>query len=506
VPGEKRKLIEVNLEELDRIVEEAATRPLTEVEQAKLKNAIHAMAQKLVPARTSEKIKDIFEKLKSNSKKRAEGESSPGHGRNGAAAYTGAETIEVPNADFASGAPCPECPKGRLYPQKPRVLVRITGQAPIQATKYVLQSLRCNLCGESFTAAPPAEVGDDKYDESVASMVAILKYGTGLPFNRLAALEEMMGVPLPTSTQWDLIEDAAEIFKPVHQEMIRQAGEAETIHNDDTSAKILRLERPPDDKRTGVHTTGLVAVKGDRRIPLFFTGRQHAGENLRDILLTRPSELGPPIQMADASSRNAPKLSEGASTTLANCLAHGRRHVAEAADAFPEDCLHILEQLGVAFKNDAEAKRQGLSPKDRLRFHRDESAPVLNRLHSWLKSKVEEQSVEPTSGLGKAIQYLLTHWTKLTLFTRVAGAPIDNNICERALKKAVLHRKNAYFYRSVNGAQVGDIFMSLIHACELNQVNAFAYLTGVQKNALEVKARPAEWLPWVWKARVPAAV
>jgi hypothetical protein len=83
--------------------------------------------------------------------------------------------------------------------------------------------------------------------------------------------------------------------------------------------------------------------------------------------------------------------------------------------------------------------------------------------------------------------------------TRQPGAPLDNNICERALKLAVLHRKNALFYRTQNGAQVGDQFMSLIHACQLNGVNSFEYLVELLRHATEVAATPREWMPWCYR-------
>src|SRR5205823_284418 len=108
----------------------------------------------------------------------------------------------------------------------------------------------------------------------------------------------------------------------------------------------------------------------------------------------------------------------------------------------------------------------------------------------------DEKRVEVNSGLGKAIKYLQNHWTKLTLFLRHAGAPLDNNICERALKKIVLHRKNALFFRTLNGAAVGDLYTSLIHTCELNDVNAFDYLVALQQHPADVAARPADWMPW----------
>ena len=77
-----------------------------------------------------------------------------------------------------------------------------------------------------------------------------------------------------------------------------------------------------------------------------------------------------------------------------------------------------------------------------------------------MEAQFAERKTAPNSGLGKAINYLLKHWKKLTLFLKHPGVPIDNNIVERALKKAILNRKNALFYKTLNGARVGDLFMS----------------------------------------------
>jgi transposase len=120
---------------------------------------------------------------------------APGHGRNNARAYLGGQRVEIPHASLQRGDRCPECQRGRVYPlNEPGVLVRLRGQAPIAATTYQLQNLRCNLCGEVFTAAVPAGVGEEKYDASTASMIALLRYGSGFPWNRLADLQESLGV------------------------------------------------------------------------------------------------------------------------------------------------------------------------------------------------------------------------------------------------------------------------------------------------------------------------
>ena len=127
----------------------------------------------------------------------------------------------------------------------------------------------------------------------------------------------------------------------------------------------------------------------------------------------------------------------------------------------------------MVYGNDAMARDQGLDAEARLRFHQQYSGPLMDQLHGWLEEQLAEAKTEPNSGLGKAIRYLLNHWQPLTLFLREKGAPLDNNLCERALKKAILNRKNAMFYKTPHGAMVGDLFMSLIHTCELNGVNSF---------------------------------
>ena len=155
--------------------------------------------------------------------------------------------------------------------------------------------------------------------------------------------------------------------------------------------------------------------------------------------------------------------------------------------------------LGEVYGHDAEARERELKPEERLQFHQEHSGPVMEQLHHWLEAQFAERKTEPNSGLGKAITYLLRHWKALTLFLRKAGTPLDNNLVERALKRAVLHRKNALFYRTLNGAQVGDLFMSLIHTCQLCGANSFAYMIELQRHPQELAISPAEWMPWNYR-------
>jgi transposase len=524
------EVIEVDREEVKVLLERARREPLDEAGYQKLQDLLRAFSyladligekdttisqlRALLMKPSTEKTDKVLEQvgLKPSSKSPLPGrgvKKKPGHGRNGAEAYRGAERIQVSHASLKPGDHCPECLRGKVYEQKePGLRIRVVGQAPIAATVYELERLRCNLCGEIFEADAPEGVGEKKYDETAAAMMGLLKYGSGVPFYRLEGLEENLGIPLPVSTQWEIVAETAEVIRPAFDELIRQAAQGEVFHNDDTGMKILSLaresapsagspgERSSSRERTGVFTSGIVSTRQGQRMALFFTGRRHAGENFAQVLAQRAAGLPPPIQMADGLSRNFPKLPDKLKVIVGNCNAHSRRRFVDVACNFPEECRYVLESLAEVYGCDAQAEERGLSSEERLHFHQEHSGPVMERLHAWLRAQFAEKKVEPNSGLGSAITYCLKHWERLTLFLRQAGAPLDNNLVERALKKAVLHRKNSLFYRTENGAQVGDLFMSLIHTCELNGANAFDYLNELQKHAEEVAENPSAWMPW----------
>lgn len=542
--------LEISMGELEDILERAKTSPLTEEECAKLHKAFEtlmyvtdlvgdkdttiARLRKILFGASTEKIRNVLGGKDPNAASSAEntgeagsagkqpddpaGEASQekpkGHGRNGAEAFTGAKRVCVAHASLKPGQPCPKCGKGKIYRIKePAVVVRITGQSPLEATVYEMERWRCNLCGEVFTAEAPEEVGPAKWDEAAASMVGLLKYGTGMPFHRLEQLQKSLGIPLPASTQWQMVKETAQAIEPAWEELVREAAQGEVLHNDDTTAVILESirerrkreqaedgeEAPEPGERTGTFTTGIVSVVGERRIALFFTGHQHAGENLRDVLLKRAAGLPAPIQMCDGLGRNEPELPEELQVILSNCNAHARRQYVEVASRFPEECRYVLEVFRDVYHNDAASRRQGMSPDERLALHQAESAPRMEDLRRWMAEQLDNKKVEPNSGLGEAIRYTQKRWDRLTRFLQVPGVPLDNNAAERILKKAILSRKNSYFYKTARGAHVGDMFMSLVHTAELVNANPFDYLTELQKHVKEVKSNPSQWMPWNYR-------
>ena len=539
----KPEVLVLDMKELENIVKRALAGPISEADAEKLLNSLGSLVwlqqelatknvtisrlRSLFGLSTSEKTRKVVgeEAAKAEESEQSARDEPPGdpaaaeappkekrkgHGRKGAAAYTGAERVAVPHPTLSPGDPCPCCgpnQRGKLYAQKPRTLVRVVGQPPLKATVHECEKLRCNLCGTLFTAEEPPGIGEEKYDATAVAMVANLRYGTGLPFNRLERLQGNLGIPLPSSTQWEIVSQGAEGLEPVHEELIARAAQGRILHNDDTSMEVLELRKVIEEQRrlgetdrTGIFSTGIVSKLEDgHRVALFFTGRQHAGENLADLLRRRASERDPPMQMCDGLDRNLPKAFE---TLLANCLAHARRKFVEVYASFPEQCRTVLEKLREVYENDAFTLEEGLSDQERLEYHQIHSGPVMAALEAWMDEQLEEKHVEPNSSLGAAIAYTQKRWDKLTLFLREPGAPLDNNLCERALKKAILHRRNSLFYKTENGAKVGDLFMSLIHTTELARENAFDYLTALLRNVSQIARDPNAWLPWNYRATV----
>jgi len=432
-----------------------------------------------------------------------------GTGRLGAAAYVGAERVECRHEELAVGQRCPVCGQGTLYELPPGVEIRIDGHALLSAMRYELQKLRCSACGQMFTAPLPREAGEEKFSARARAVLVMCRYYLGLPFYRLQDYQAMQGVPVPDATQWDQIEKVGDCSYVVFAYLETLAAQGELIYQDDTSVRILTLLKENDEiraqaealgvsrtkERTGMFTTALVVKVGERTICLYYCGRAHAGENLAALLAQRQADRDKPVVMSDALSRN--EVDE-ASVMRCHCLAHGRRQFSDIAEVFPVECQVVIDVLKQVFDHDAEARDQQMSPEARLRYHQEASRPLMEALKRWLDRQRDERLVEPNSALGKAMAYMQGHWTTLTRFLEVAGAPLDNNLVERALKLFIRQRNNSLFYRTEYSAYIASVLTSLIATCLHAGVNALEYLVALQEHRSEVFAEPAAWLPWTY--------
>lgn len=435
----------------------------------------------------------------------------PGYGRLGADAYAGAERVECRHEELSIGQICPVCGQGRLYELKPGVEIRIDGNALLSAIRYELEKLRCSACGEVFTAKLPKDAPVEKYSPRARAVLAVGRYYLGLPFYRIEGYQAMQGVPVADATQWDQIERVGDSGYVVFAYLERLAAQGELIYQDDTPVRILSLidenqaiQAQAEQEglsrareRTGMYTTALVVKVGEQTICLYYSGRAHAGENLKALLEKRQAGQDRPLVMSDALSSN--EVDE-ASLIRCHCLAHGRRKFSDLEDVFPSECQVVIDALKQVFDHDEAARKAQLSPEARLAYHQEYSRPIMNDLKKWLNKQFDDRLVEPNSSLGKAISYMRGNWETLTRFLEVPGAPMENNLVERALKLFIRQRKNSLFYKTEHSAYIASVLTSLIATCLHAGVNALDYLVALQENRHEVFADPGAWLPWTYQA------
>lgn len=510
IAGIRQAIAETDLSErykaiLLTLIEEVVNIKKTASERAaaleRLKRMFGRASEKRPQAESAEATDATEDQKKADESEKQPKKRARNHGRIGAKDYCFGKTIDYQHKELHAGQCCPECGHGTLQECEPRKIIRLIGNAPVTAELHQPARLRCSGCGLTYVAEMPAEITDSKYDASANAIVACLRFTMGMPHFRLAQLQKAMGVPLPASTQYEMVEMLWTMVTPVFNELLRLAANWALLFVDDTPAKILELledrqARKEAGERVGIFTTAMVARQEGKEIHLFFTGGKHAGENLGRLLDYRDEDLPPLMQMSDALSRNFPK---NHLTIVTLCLVHARRNFIDCEGAYPDDAMYVISRIALVYRNEKHVRLKKMDDTQRLEYHQANSKQPMDEIREFALSRLKSKDVEKNSPLGQAFNYMLDRWDRLTMFLTTPGAPLDNNPAERLVKTAITHRKNSMFYKTENGAAVGDCIMSLCQTCIANDENPFEYLITLQKNSKHVAKNPKLWLPWNYR-------
>lgn len=395
---------------------------------------------------------------------------------------------------------CPCCGKTMHRAHKKKdVIIRLNG---FSREEHLSETARCLTCETKVEAEGPCERTFGNFSAEAAAGVTALRYVHGLPSKRLEEISSSLGYYIPDSTQWDVFEATANELRDFFVFIRIQAASAPVIHMDDTSVTIneisaeIKAADQIGQQRTGVHTTGSLAVFPEGKICLFDSGLHHAGEFFADLMDARTIDSAV-LVMTDAASANSCKYKDvNNDVTEANCNSHAVRRFKDAAKnpVFAEQAGPILKNYAAIFKMDQSLKEA--TPAERLEAHRSVSLPRMEAIRSQIQEDLRLCRVEPNSELGKNYRYFLNHYTKLTAFCQFESAPICNNAAERLLKRAIRHRKNSLFFKNRIGAAVGDIHMSILMTAVENQVEPMQYMADLLNFSDHRKANPHLWLPW----------
>jgi transposase len=360
-------------------------------------------------------------------------------------------------------------------------------------------------------------VGEEQDSAQARAVLAVSRYDLGVPGYRWQGSQAMLGVPVPDATPWDQSEVGGDGASKVLAQMEREAAPGALIFQDDTAVRILAVRKEnrgslamaqaqglsTPHERTGMYTTALAVQIGEHTAMLYYSSRRHAGENLQGLLDKREAGLATPLAMSEALASNA--VADASRLIRCHCLAHGRRTCSDLEDVLPQECQRVLAVVKQVFDHDEQAREAQLSLSERLAYPQRLRGPLMEGRHPWLAKQVDDRLVEPNSAVGTAIAYLQGHWDTLPRFLHCEGAPLDNNLAERALKLLIRQRKNSLFFQHEQSAYVASVLTSLIAPCLYAGVNAVEYLVALQDHRAEVFAdaagrrlRPPGANPWPW--------
>lgn len=371
-----------------------------------------------------------------------------------------------------------------IVPQQVRVIQH-------QRVKYA-----CPCCDEGLkeTPAPARLIPKGLLTDAALAWVVSSKYLDALPLYRQAALLGRFGGDLSRNTLAASVVRAGLAVQPIINLLRDHLLDADLVYGDETVIQVLK-----EPGRAAQTKSTLWAQMNGTGPPVrlfgYAQGRGAAHANDLYAGIRRGAVLmsdGYEVYNALAAAHDLVHL---------GCWTHARRYFVEAEAATPkaarspeQPATQFIAAVGELYALETQAKE--MAPQERGRLRREHSRPVLERIEGLLHQHLH--AVTPSSLLGKALHYLAKQWPKLTRYVENGAWPIDNNLCENAIRPFVVGRRNWLFADTVGGAHASANLYSLIETCKANRVDPYRYLVKLFQ-ALPVAKTADDFealLPW----------
>ncbi|MEK7614852.1 MAG: transposase [Patescibacteria group bacterium] len=439
-----------------------------------------------------------------------------GHGRNGASAYINAQHFFHKLVAGIIGSLC-TCGAGRMRRYREKIIVRIVGQPLFRAEVHHFEQAICRICERIVTAEAPAHIQDGigssyiQYAPSACAMLIVMHYFGALPFKRIELLQGGWGVPFPDANQWPVVNISDDHLSPAHKALELYAmREATNFGIDDTGSMVIsvmrgiktqleelkRLGKSTEDVRTGINATAVFLETPKGIVILYYTGLHHAGEILDQLMKYRESKGRPLlVKVTDAASKN---FDHGQRDLLieAVCNAHCFLKFQAIKGAHPAQYAIAGEVYKKVFDNDDIAKKVGMTPEQRMEYHKTHSKPLMEKLKTMCANLVANRLVEPNSKLWEPVNFVINQWPRLTKFYEFPNVPLHTNLVEQALIMHTRYLGSSFNYQTDTGSEVGDHHMSLIATAKANGREPVGYLEYCLKNRDDLRKNPEKYLPW----------
>jgi len=345
--------------------------------------------------------------------------------------------------------------------------------AEIKVIKTVRPQYSCRHCEKTATKvsikiapAPKTPIPKSIATPSLLSQIITNKYQYSLPLYRQETMFKQHGIELNRKTMSEWMIKTSALFKPLikglHQALLTQP----VIQADESTLKVINEDKTKC--YMWVYCSGIDSPSDNdiKNIVLYDYQASRAGSCAVDYLKGFKGYL-----QADGYQGY-----EQVNAELIGCMAHARRKFVEAQTAEPKNksgrATLAINTIAKLYRIEKSIK--GLSAAEKSVIRAEKSLPLLNDFKKWLEKSI--QQVLPKSAIGKAIQYSLNQWEKLSGYIKSGDINIDNNRAERAIKPFVIGRKNWMFCNTASGANASAILYSLIETAKANGLTPFNYL------------------------------
>lgn len=449
----------------------------------------------------------------------AKGRSNPNHpGKRTSEDLKDAEVSDHFHCDLTEGASCPRtgC-RGRVYlflrDGKIREVLTFNFSAPFRPTVHRMRDLRCNSCFRVYKATFPDELvkngaPKERYLYPAQAALVLLHFGMGLPFYRLDQFQFLTGERFPESTQFDILEKVANVFRNFILAATKAAADGFLFQGDDVGNRVLELvpelrERRSDGQltyREGIHTSLLISMTMEGNlIPILKTGINHFGELLDLIFALRSPGLSAPNLVCDGSKVNQTFVAQ---PIMGGCLQHARDYFIKAGKNFPEEAGVLIVLIKDIFKIDRQTHDMGA--QDRLNHLQEFAKPILEKIKVMVDDHLKSRLVLPKSEFGQAIGYFHSQYERLLIPFTHPGVPIHNNLSEWCTYPMVRYLMNSKFYMSKAGAAIGDTLMMVLLISYLANRNPYQFILHGLRHQSEIKKNPEAFFPWNLRGEVEA--
>lgn len=371
-----------------------------------------------------------------------------------------------------------------IIPQQVRVIQH-------QRVKYA-----CPCCDEGIkvTPAPARLIPKGLLTDSALAWVVTSKYQDALPLYRQAALLGRFGGDLSRNTLAASVVRAGQAVQPIINLLRDHLLDSGLVHGDETVIQVLK-----EPGRAAQTKSYLWAQMNGAGPPVRLFGYAQGRGAAQAGQLYAGIRRGAVLMSDGYEVYNAITATHG--LVHLGCWAHCRRYFVEAEAVLPKEArspeqpaTRFIAAIGELYGVETRAKE--MAPEERGKLRTERSRPILVRIEGLLHQHLH--AVTPGSLLGKALHYLAHQWPKLTRYVENGAWPIDNNVCENAIRPFVVGRRNWLFADTVGGAHASANLYSLIETCKANRVDPYRYLVKLFQALPEAKTADdfEVLLPW----------